>query len=90
MIIVDVREPFEYTGGHVPGAVLISLRQPVSRVAEFPRGVPVYVVWVSGNHSLSAADHLAAAGIDAWSVTDSTEAWLRAGRPLVRGTRAAA
>ncbi|WP_127500305.1 rhodanese-like domain-containing protein [Actinoplanes solisilvae] len=89
-VVVDVREPFEYAGGHVPGAVLIPLRQLASRVAELPRGVPVYVVCASGNRSLSAADYLAAAGINAWSVAGGTGAWLRAGRPIVRGTRAAA
>jgi rhodanese-related sulfurtransferase len=88
-VVVDVREPFEYAGGHVPGAVLIPLRQLASRVAELPHDAPVYVVCASGNRSLSAAGYLAASGIDAWSVAGGTGAWLRAGRPIVRGTRAA-
>jgi rhodanese-related sulfurtransferase len=89
-IVIDVREPFEYAAGHVPGAVLMPLRQLPARAAEVPRGVPVYVVCASGNRSLSAAEYLAASGVDARSVAGGTGAWLRAGRPVVRGTRAAA
>jgi rhodanese-related sulfurtransferase len=89
-VVIDVREPFEYTDGHVPGAVLIPLRQLASRAAELPRGVPVYVVCASGNRSLSGAEFLAASGVDAWSVRGGTGAWSRAGRPVVRGDRAAA
>jgi rhodanese-related sulfurtransferase len=89
-VVVDVREPFEYADGHVPGAVLMPLRQLAARAAELPRGVPVYVVCASGNRSLSGADYLAASGIDAWSVAGGTGAWLRAGRPIVRGARTAA
>jgi rhodanese-related sulfurtransferase len=89
-VVVDVREPFEYAEGHVPGAVLMPLRQLASRAAELPRGVLVYVICASGNRSLSAAEYLTATGVDAWSVAGGTGAWLRAGRPVVRGTRAAA
>jgi rhodanese-related sulfurtransferase len=89
-VVIDVREPFEYVEGHVPGARLMPLGQLPSRVGDLPRNVAVYVVCASGNRSLSAAGFLAAAGIDAWSVAGGTGAWIRAGRPLVRGAHAAA
>jgi rhodanese-related sulfurtransferase len=63
--VIDVREPFEYVTGHVPGAALIPMGQLPSRLAELPRTAPVYVICASGNRSLAAADFLARAGIDA-------------------------
>jgi rhodanese-related sulfurtransferase len=88
-VVIDVREPSEYVAGHVPGADLMPLRHLPSRVADLPRDVPVYVICASGNRSLSAADLLARAGVDAWSVAGGTQAWLGAGRHVVRGMRAA-
>src|SRR6266540_106751 len=56
--VIDVREPFEYLGGHVPGAALIPMGQLPSRLADLPRDVPVYVICASGNRSLAAAHHV--------------------------------
>lgn len=90
VVVIDVREPFEYVTGHVPGAALIPMSQLPTRTAELPRTAPVYVICASGNRSLAAAHYLARAGIDAWSVAGGTSAWARAGHPIVRGAHAAA
>ncbi len=87
-VVIDVREPSEYVVGHVPRAELVPLSRLGSSFGELPRGVPVYVICASGNRSLAAADLLARAGIDAWSVAGGTGAWQRAGHPVVRGIRA--
>jgi rhodanese-related sulfurtransferase len=87
-VVIDVREPYEYVAGHVPGADLVPLRRLGSSVADLPRGVPVYVICASGNRSLAAAAFLAGAGVDAWSVAGGTGAWQRAGHPVVHGIRA--
>jgi rhodanese-related sulfurtransferase len=84
-VVIDVREPTEYVAGHVSGARLIPLGQLPEHVAELPRTAPVYVICASGNRSLTAADFLARAGIDAWSVAGGTAGWSRAGHPIVRG-----
>ncbi|MFI7547430.1 rhodanese-like domain-containing protein [Actinoplanes sp. NPDC049599] len=89
-LVIDVREPFEYVEGHVPGARLMPLGQLSSHVSELPRNAPVYVVCASGNRSLSAAGYLIAAGIDAWSVAGGTGAWIHSGHPVTRGMHAAA
>jgi rhodanese-related sulfurtransferase len=89
-VVIDVREPYEYVTGHVPGAALVPMGQLPARVADLPRTVPVYLICVSGNRSLATADYLARAGVDAWSVAGGTGAWVRAGRPVVRGSRATA
>jgi rhodanese-related sulfurtransferase len=87
--VIDVREPYEYVTGHVPGAQLIPMGQLPSRTADLPRGVPVYVVCATGNRSLAAAHVLARAGVDAWSVAGGTGGWACAGHPVVRGSHAA-
>jgi rhodanese-related sulfurtransferase len=89
-IVIDVREPFEYVAGHVSGAELIPMGQLPSRTRDLPRAAPVYVICASGNRSLAAADYLARAGVEAWSVAGGTSGWQRAGRPVIRGVHAAA
>ena len=88
-VVIDVREPFEYVVGHVPGATLVPRDRLRASTADLPRGISVYVICASGNRSLAAADYLAGAGIDAWSVAGGTGAWARAGHSVVRGRHAA-
>jgi rhodanese-related sulfurtransferase len=51
---------------------------------------PVYVICATGNRSLTAADFLARAGVDAWSVAGGTAGWQRAGHQVIRGAHAGA
>ncbi|MCG8619997.1 MAG: hypothetical protein MI802_27570 [Desulfobacterales bacterium] len=41
--ILDVRQPNEYEGSHIPGAKLIPLPELPDRLAEIDRGKPVLV-----------------------------------------------
>jgi rhodanese-related sulfurtransferase len=40
-ILLDVREPREYEGGHLPGALHIPLSRLADRVGELDRGRPI-------------------------------------------------
>ncbi len=86
--VVDVREPYEYVDGHVPGAVLMPMGQLPSRAAELDKARPVYVICATGNRSRAMADYLCRAGFDARSVDGGTSAWAQSGRPVVTGARA--
>lgn len=88
-IVIDVREPFEYVSGHVPGAELIPMGHLDARAADLPRGVPIYVICASGNRSRTATEYLVHLGVDAWSVAGGTGDWVRTGHPVVAGAHAA-
>lgn len=83
--VIDVREPGEYAGGHVPGATLVPMSQLPSRLTEFPKDRPIYVICASGNRSLSMTSLLIRAGLEAHSVSGGTEAWAQAGHPIAKG-----
>ena len=86
-IVVDVREPGEYVGGHVPGATLVPMGQISSRVHDLPKDRPVYLICDSGNRSLAMTNVLVRSGYDAYSVSGGIGAWTRAGHPVVMGSR---
>lgn len=83
--VVDVRESTEYAEAHVPGAVNIPMGRLTSRLDELDRTSPVHVICASGNRSAAMTEVLLAQGFEAVDVAGGTRAWLRAGRPVVRG-----
>jgi rhodanese-related sulfurtransferase len=80
--VLDVREPFEHTTGHVPSALLMPMADLPARVGELDPTVAVYVICATGHRSLTVADALIGAGFEAYSVAGGTAAWVRSGRPL--------
>lgn len=58
VLLVDVRSPAEFAGGHIPGAVNI----PHTQIAEidkiYTEGIPVVLYCRSGNRSGIALDEL--------------------------------
>jgi rhodanese-related sulfurtransferase len=63
--VLDVREPDEWQLGTLPGAVLISQGEVVSRMDEVPKDKPVLCVCRSGGRSANVASFLAFNGYDA-------------------------
>ena len=63
MSLVDVRNPGEFRGGHLPGAVNIPLGSLFERLREVPRDRPVVVHCQSGSRAAIAASVLKASGI---------------------------
>jgi rhodanese-related sulfurtransferase len=80
--LLDVREPWEYLAGHVPGAQLIPLGELEQRVSEVPRNREVLAICHSGQRSLAAAGYLQQLGYAAVSNVDGgTAAWIEHGYP---------
>lgn len=88
-VVLDVREPAEYLGGHVPGAILAPMSRITASLGSLPKDKTVHVICQSGNRSRSMADLLTGLGYDAVSVDGGTAAWAAAGLPVVRGPQAA-
>lgn len=61
-LIVDVREPDEFAGGHIPGARLLPLDDLPLRFRELPRDREIVLVCRSGNRSGVAQQWLRARG----------------------------
>jgi hydroxyacylglutathione hydrolase len=80
--ILDVREPAEYAGGHLPGAHLIPQAELALRLDEVPRDRPILVVCASGVRSLRAAGFLRQVGYpEVASLAGGTSGWREAGLP---------
>ncbi len=87
-VVVDVREPWEYALGHVPGAVLIPLGQLSRRLGELDPNQPVAAICASGSRSQSAAALLGQKGFKTvYNVLGGTEEWQASGFELSRNGR---
>jgi rhodanese-related sulfurtransferase len=80
--VVDVREPDEFSTGHVPGALNVPLGQLPSRIGDLPVGEPLEVICQSGRRSAQAVEALQAHGVLATNVTGGTAAWIEADLPV--------
>ncbi|WP_033370665.1 molybdopterin-synthase adenylyltransferase MoeB [Hymenobacter norwichensis] len=82
--LLDVREPHEFTAGHLPGATLLPLGSLEKGVASIPRHHPVVVYCRSGRRSAQAIERLQTefgfanllnldGGIEAWDMLSVRE-----------------
>jgi rhodanese-related sulfurtransferase len=90
--LIDVRTPAEFASVHAQGAKLVPLDQlnpsavMASRAASPDQ--PLYVICRSGARAAKACEAFASAGFsNVISVEGGTDAWERAGLPVVRGKR---
>jgi rhodanese-related sulfurtransferase len=84
--VIDVREPHEWAGGHLPGAQHVPLGLFLRDPASHLRPGPVVFVCAHGIRSLTAAAQAAAHGApEVYSLDGGTVAWARAGFPLTTG-----
>lgn len=83
--VIDVREPHEYQGGHVPDATLIPVNSVFDRREELPEDGKIVFVCAVGQRSALACEMAAAAGLPAerlYNLEGGTEAWIAAGEPV--------
>jgi rhodanese-related sulfurtransferase len=82
--VVDVREPREWSRGHVPGARLV----PFDRIRQSPRSAlprdGVIFVCAAGVRSQAAAKVAEESGLsNVYNLSGGTRNWVSAGLPLV-------
>lgn len=83
--VVDVREPWEYAQGHIPGARLFPLGQLSERLAELDPQQPVVVVCQTGSRSQTGAAFLRQKGfVKVYNLSQGTLGWMRSGNELRR------
>jgi len=81
--VLDVRQPGEYTSGHVPGAINIPLARLAERVTPLRREGPTAVICAGGYRSSAATGILARLGFrHLFNVVGGTSAWVNAGYPV--------
>lgn len=77
--LIDVREQWEFDGGHVPGAEWLPMALVPLRKQEFVSQHPVYVVCRTGARSGQVVAWLAQQGIPATNVAGGTQLWAQSG-----------
>ena len=85
--VIDVREPYEWRSGVIPGAKAIPLGTLVEHLGELPKDRPYVVVCAHGNRSLTGAAFLADQGYDASSLLGGMALWLGAAYPVDRSSQ---
>ncbi|MGH2699753.1 MAG: rhodanese-like domain-containing protein [Actinomycetota bacterium] len=81
LVLVDVREPYEWEAGHVPGSTHVEMEALGRRLAEIPEDRPVAFLCLGGGRSGLVASTLKARGYDAYNVEGGFRAWFEAGLP---------
>jgi rhodanese-related sulfurtransferase len=84
-LLIDVREPNEFRGGHAVSARSIPLGQLADRAREIAKDRTVLVICASGNRSKVGRSILQRQEFaDVRNVLGGTSAWQRAGLPMKR------
>ena len=84
-LVVDVREPLEYAGGHLPGALSIPQAELALHLGELPRDCDLLIVCEGGTRSARAARFLKQTGFShVTNLVGGTGAWRQAGLPTER------
>jgi hydroxyacylglutathione hydrolase len=80
-----VREPAEWTDGHIAGARHIPMGQVAGRLAELPRDRRIALTCAGGVRSSLVASMLLARGFtDLINVWGGMTGWIQSGLPTVR------
>ena len=84
LLVVDMRQPWEYEAGHIPGAVSIFIQEIPARLAEIPKDKDVVFQCWHGNTSLQASAFLIDQGWDGQriaSLSGGMAGWVEAHGP---------
>lgn len=86
LVVVDVREPFEWEEGHIAGAVHLPMREAVTRRGEVPADRPKAVLCAAGLRSSAVISALKRSGVRGpwYNVSGGMTAWQKAGYAVVR------
>jgi rhodanese-related sulfurtransferase len=86
MVLLDVREPYEWAAGHAVGALHIPLGAVPSRFSDLPQDADVVVVCHVGQRSARATMWLLEQGYECRNLAGGMIAYAAEGRPLESDT----
>jgi rhodanese-related sulfurtransferase len=81
-LLVDVRRPYEWEAGRIPGATHIEMNELTANAESVPRDQPVVFYCRTGNRSGMAAAAFREGGWDAYNLAGGVTAWVDQGREL--------
>jgi rhodanese-related sulfurtransferase len=85
VVLIDVREQWEYDEWHIPNITLIPMSELAARVSEIPTDKTVVVTCNSGNRSGQVTDFLRDNGYESvHNMAGGIQAWNQAGLPVDR------
>jgi glyoxylase-like metal-dependent hydrolase (beta-lactamase superfamily II) len=85
LVVIDVREPFEWREGHIEGALHLPMQEAVTRRSEVPSDRPKAVLCAGGLRSSTVISALKRLGVQGWyNVSGGMTAWLKAGYPVAK------
>lgn len=84
--LLDVREPLEWTAGHVDGAQHIPMNDVPARLAEIPEDGEIYVICKGGGRSAQVTGYLNEKGRHATNVAGGMLAWATSRKSMVSET----
>ena len=90
-VVVDVRRPDEYEGGHVKGALHIPVDDVLARIEELPTDKRLLFICAAGVRSGLACEMASAMGLDTenlFNIEDGTGPWIDRGLPTSYGADA--
>lgn len=85
LVIIDVREPFEWDEGHIDGALHVPMAEALARKDLVPAGRPKAVLCAGGLRSSTVISALSRAGLTDWyNVIGGMTAWQKGGYSTVK------
>jgi rhodanese-related sulfurtransferase len=82
VVLIDVREPYEWDAGRIPGATHIELERLAARADEVPTGRPIVFQCRMGVRSAMAMSAFRASGWDAYHMGGGIQRWVNEGLPI--------
>lgn len=85
-VILDVRNPDEFSAGHIPGAINVPLPELAQRHSELKAHSKIYIHCKRGGRAKTARDLLASVGFTNLVCVDDAgmDLWMESGFPVAR------
>ena len=82
IVLIDVREPYEWEAGRIAGARHIEIERLAGRADEVPSDRPVVFMCRLGIRSAMATQAFRASGWDAYHLGGGIQRWVNEGLPI--------